>query len=237
MKKVKVSIKDENTLVLLENGSEGDIVDLTSLHDMDADKSTIENVVKSIKMKEFREKVREETAIIEREHVLKLEGIQRENALKLSMKEKEYIEKTKESITIKESRIIELNSEIKNIAEKSERESELQLLKERQRIEKEYQIQLKEKDSELNSIRHEKELNEEKLRDQLKSSETALIHHKEMRTKMSTKMIGESLEIHCENEFNKIRSLAFPRAEFGKDNTISKIGTKGDYIYRESDSN
>jgi hypothetical protein len=78
-------------------------------------------------------------------------------------------------------------------------------------------------------------LNEEKLKEQLKSSETALVSLKEMRTKMSTKMVGESLETHCENEFNRIRSFAFPNAKFGKDNTISKSGSKGDYIYREMD--
>lgn len=91
------------------------------------------------------------------------------------------------------------------------------------------------KDAEINNIKHAKELNEEKLKEQLKSSETALISLKEMRTKMSTKMIGESLEVHCQNEFNRIRPFAFPNAEFGKDNTVSGSGSKGDYIYREKD--
>jgi len=52
---------------------------------------------------------------------------------------------------------------------------------------------------------------------------------------MSTKMIGESLEVHCENEFNKLRPLAFPKAKFGKDNQVSDPGSKGDYVYRELD--
>jgi len=56
-----------------------------------------------------------------------------------------------------------------------------------------------------------------------------------MRTRMSTKMIGESLEIHCENEFNKLRPIAFPKANFSKDNQVSSSGSKGDYIYQESD--
>jgi hypothetical protein len=59
---------------------------------------------------------------------------------------------------------------------------------------------------------------------------------KDMKMKMSTKMVGESLELHCENEFNKIRSAAFPKAEFSKDNNASS-GSKGDYIYREYDEN
>ena len=58
---------------------------------------------------------------------------------------------------------------------------------------------------------------------------------KDMKQKFSTKMLGESLEQHCEIEFNKLRATAFPTAEFNKDNDISS-GTKGDFIYRENDS-
>ena len=57
---------------------------------------------------------------------------------------------------------------------------------------------------------------------------------KDMKAKLSTKMIGESLEIHCENEFNKWRALGFSRAYFEKDND-ARSGSKGDYIYREVD--
>jgi hypothetical protein len=63
-------------------------------------------------------------------------------------------------------------------------------------------------------MKHEKEFSEEKLKGELKASQNELVHQKEMKTKMSTKMVGESLELHCENEFNRIRSIAFPNAEF-----------------------
>ena len=56
-----------------------------------------------------------------------------------------------------------------------------------------------------------------------------------MKTRLSTKMIGESLEQHCENEFNKLRATAFQKAHFEKDNDGSS-GSKGDYIYREKDA-
>ena len=60
--------------------------------------------------------------------------------------------------------------------------------------------------------------------------------YKDMKTRMTTKAVGESLELHCENEFNKIRASAFPRAQFGKDNEVSKqSGSKGDYIFRDFD--
>ena len=221
MKKIKVSIKDENTLVLLEDAKQGDVVDLSSLHDVDIDKSTIENVVKSIKMDQFNAKLKEKTEALERENQLKIEAMQRENALNLSIKEKELAQKAKEDLTEQENKIRELHQELKNISENAQREKEITLLKERQKIEEQYQKELKEKEEILNKIKSEKELNEERLKDQLKASETALVHYKEMKTKMSTKMIGESLEIHCENEFNRIRAFAFPNAQFAKDNIIS----------------
>ncbi len=63
-------------------------------------------------------------------------------------------------------------------------------------------------------------------------------YYKDLKAKMSTKMIGESLEQHCETEFNSIRTTAFPRAYFEKDNLISSAsGSKGDYIFRDYDEN
>lgn len=69
---------------------------------------------------------------------------------------------------------------------------------------------------------------------QMKDDEIEL--RKDMKMKLSTKMIGETLEQHCELQFNKLRSTAFPKAYFEKDNDASK-GTKGDYIFKESDAN
>ena len=65
----------------------------------------------------------------------------------------------------------------------------------------------------------------------IKDETSALL--KDYRVKLSTKMVGEDLEQHCENKFNEMRMVAFPRAEFGKDND-AKSGSKGDYIYRET---
>jgi len=211
MKKIKVSIKDENTLVLLEDAEQGDIIDLSALHDVDIDKSTIENVVKSIKMDQFNAKLKEKTEALERENQLKIE------ALELKMNQK-----AKDDLQARENKLRELELELKNITEKSQREKELTLLKEKQKITEEYQKELKEKEQEINKIKSEKELSEQIYKEKLSASETALINYKEMKTKMSTKMIGESLELHCENEFNRIRSIAFPNAQFAKDNDISQ---------------
>lgn len=74
----------------------------------------------------------------------------------------------------------------------------------------------------------------EKYETQIKDRDDAIERLKDMKTKLSTKMVGETLEQHCEIEFSKIRSAAFPMAFFEKDND-AKTGSKGDYIFRESD--
>ena len=69
---------------------------------------------------------------------------------------------------------------------------------------------------------------------QLRVKDEQIALYKDMKTKMSTKMVGESLEQHCETEFNRIRMTAFPNAYFEKDNEV-KENSKGDYIFREKD--
>ena len=75
----------------------------------------------------------------------------------------------------------------------------------------------------------------EKYETQIKDRDDAIERLKDMKTKLSTKMVGETLEQHCEIEFSKIRSAAFPMAYFEKDND-AKRGSKGDYIFREADN-
>ena len=89
----------------------------------------------------------------------------------------------------------------------------------------------------LEKSRHELEQKSmiEAHREELKQKDDAINYYKDLKTKMSTKMVGESLEQYCLDEFNKIRLAAFPKAEFGKDNEVSESGSKGDFIYREFD--
>jgi hypothetical protein len=224
MKALKVSIQDENTLVLQEDGAKGDIIDLKSIHETDIDKTTITNVVSSIKHDAFNAELKKA-----------VDALERESELKLQLKEKEYADRAKDDLSKKDQEIAALNTKLESAVEKTESKVKLEALEDRQAIEEQYRQKLVDKDIAIGKIRHEKELGEEKLKEQLRSSESALISLKEMRTKMSTKMIGESLEVHCENEFNRIRPFAFPNAKFGKDNTVSNTGSKGDYIYREHD--
>lgn len=93
--------------------------------------------------------------------------------------------------------------------------------------------------SELKSKDAEKQLLEATLKDkytaELKTKDEMIAYYKDMKAKLSTKMVGETLEQHCETQFNQIRATAFPSAYFEKDND-AKTGSKGDYIYRELDS-
>ena len=67
----------------------------------------------------------------------------------------------------------------------------------------------------------------------IKYQEGEIARLRDMKARLATKLVGESLEVHCQNEFNKIRATAFPHASFGKDNDV-RGGTKGDFIYRET---
>ena len=69
----------------------------------------------------------------------------------------------------------------------------------------------------------------------LKERDDLIERLRDMKIKLSTKMVGESLEQHCANEFNRLRAAAFPNAYFEKDND-SSFGSKGDYIFRDIDS-
>lgn len=74
----------------------------------------------------------------------------------------------------------------------------------------------------------------EKYEEQLKMKDELVAYYKDFKARQSTKMVGESLEIHCETEFNKLRATGFQHAYFEKDND-ARSGSKGDYIYRETD--
>lgn len=103
-------------------------------------------------------------------------------------------------------------------------------------------IENKEKEKEFAVLEAETKIKKE--RDEQKVEYDAIIkmkdeqieQYKDFKLKLSTKMIGESLEQHCETEFNKLRMTAFRTAEFGKDND-ARDGSKGDYIFRETDEN
>ena len=155
-----------------------------------------------------------------------LAALKSQNAVKLA-----------EELAKKDSEISEMKSKIQN----AEITKELEVSNAVKVIEKERDslvndLKLKESEKEL----HEKAINENftiKLTNKdvtIKMKDDEISRLKDFKQKLSTKMVGETLEQHCEVEFNKLRSSAFQNAYFEKDNDSSG-GTKGDYIYREND--
>ena len=124
----------------------------------------------------------------------------------------------------------ELNARIQAIENEKKLElSESNAAKEKalMELESKMTLQEKERELELNSVK-------EKYETEMKLKDETIAFYKDFKAKQSTKMVGETLEQHCEIEFNRLRMTAFKNAEFGKDNDI-KSGSKGDYIYREND--
>lgn len=121
-------------------------------------------------------------------------------------------------------------------AEKELAVSEARAAAERQRDELAAQVKLQEaRAAQEQAALREKMTNELAAKDELiKYKDEEIARVKEMKARLSTKMVGESLERHCETEFNKIRATAFPRAYFEKDNDVVD-GTKGDFVFRETD--
>ncbi|STZ75882.1 DUF2130 domain-containing protein [Bergeriella denitrificans] len=141
----------------------------------------------------------------------------------------------KAQIAEQDKLIAELKAQAQSLAAAKEMEKKLEITqavadKDRQLSDLTARLALEAKEREL-----EKQNLREKYEGELKQKDETIAFYKDFKARQSTKMIGESLEAHCENEFNRIRTTAFPQAQFGKDNDAAS-GSKGDYIYREYDS-
>lgn len=142
---------------------------------------------------------------------------EKESAVQLTKAE---IEKNNqiELARIRENNIIELNEKEKTINSLNQRINQ---------FESELKIREAKTDNEIKSIKSDYER-------RLRDKEEEVERYKDLKLRQSTKMVGETLEQHCEIQFNKLRATAFPNAYFEKDNEV-KGGTKGDYIFRELD--
>jgi hypothetical protein len=212
------------------------------------DEAGFADILKQVRDHKFEEELqtRLNLAETEKDNAVKLAEATLKNSLQrnLAEKDKEIAQlrannelELAKKLAEKESTITELKA--KN--DKSDIEKKLAVSEATQKIEKErddFANNVKLKESE--KLLLEKSLNEKfsaelKTKDdiiKMKDDEIAL--RKEMKLKLSTKMIGETLEQHCEIEFNKLRATAFQKSYFEKDND-SKSGSKGDFIYKETD--
>jgi len=145
--------------------------------------------------------------------------------------EKEKSErKFAEDMVKKDQAISELKAKIEN----ADTQKQLEIQQSLAKVEKERDtLQASVKQLEMQKELEAKSLTE-KFQTQIKDRDDAIERLRDMKAQLSTKMIGETLEQHCEISFEKIRATAFPNAEFSKDNDASS-GSKGDYIFRELD--
>jgi hypothetical protein len=148
----------------------------------------------------------------------------------IALAEAKITEKLKEEASKKDAELAKLKAELQ--ATETEKKLAVQealskVEKERDKLESELEMAQTKAKLEAKS---QKELHET----QLKDRDDAIERLKDMKAKLSTKMVGETLEQHCEIEFEKLRQTAFRKAQFGKDNDATS-GSKGDYIFRDFD--
>lgn len=212
------------------------------------DEAGFADILKQVRDRQFEEELQARLSLAdkEKESAIKLTEVTIRNSFQdqIAKKDKELIEikaqnelALAEKLNKKETEITQLKAKINNI----EVEKKLAVSEAVQKIEKE-------RDRLANDLKT-KELEKQNLESSLKQqfanelqNKDAVIKYKDeeisrvrdMKLRLSTKMVGESLEQHCEIEFNKLRATAFRTAYFEKDND-SKSGSKGDYIYRETD--
>ncbi len=212
------------------------------------DEAGFADIIKQVRDHQFEEELKNRLALAEKEKdsAVKLAeaNIKNSSQEELAKKDKELTElKAKtdtelaEKLAKKETEIAEMKSKIQNV----ETEKKLEVSEAIKKIEKE-------RDDLANDLKikdTEKELLEKSIKEQftnkliakdeaIKMKDDEINRLKDFKQKLSTKMVGETLEQHCEVEFNKLRATAFQNSYFEKDNDSSG-GNKGDYIYKETD--
>lgn len=189
------------------------------------DDTELSSIIQQIRDKEFEKDIEKRISEL-KEHMMmthRLEMEAKENEIKL-MSQKEYdkeIQKLKSQLEKATDRAVQLQAQL----DSSEDKKTIAVMEAVKKVEEEK----KELESQLT---HEKD----KGKLLLEQKDEQIAYYRDLKTKMSTKMVGETLEQHCEIQFNQLRATAFRNAYFEKDND-SRSGSKGDYIYRETDEN
>ena len=224
------------------------------------DESDYVAILAQVKNKEFDQEVERRIKEIDNQRkaeqeavILKANQAYKEN---LNVKEQEIVRKEAEISSLLEklkgyekTKKLEMDIELgkkdseiqalKAVIAKADANTEIAVLTEKEKtktIIQEKEAQLLELNNKLILAGKEATIRESSLKEnyekQLKQARELVDYYKDMKAKMSTKMIGESLEIHCSNEFNKVRAYTYPSAYFEKDNDASN-GSKGDFIFRD----
>lgn len=185
------------------------------------DEAGYADILKQVRDHEFEDALHE-----------RLEAVEKDKASAVQLAEQKTKNELQAEAASKDAEIAKLQAKL----ESTETEKKLALTEAVNKLEKERD----ELANKLESKDTEQKLLASNLKDkyetELKSKDEMISYYKDMKARLSTKMVGETLEQHCEYEFNRLRATAFPNAYFEKDNDASD-GTKGDYIYRETDEN
>jgi hypothetical protein len=225
------------------------------------DPSSFEEILLQIKDEEFNKQVKERLILAEEDNKKALEILKQELKIQLieqeRIKEKEVhalksklnLAEEKKTSALNELRnqasnkINSLNNELTKLKDEIKNQSLISELSLKNKVNEAITKLEKENSSLTNSIekmRLEKSINEKVIEEKFKSKiderDLTIKELRDMKSKLSTKMVGETLEIHCETQFNLNRATAFQNSYFEKDNDVS-TGSKGDYIFREFDNN
>ena len=218
------------------------------------DESGYAAIIGQVRNAEFHKELHEREAQLAKEKESELSLIKTQAKMEQEQSTaalKQEIERLKAEITTvakdkdieKERSLNSLNQEIERLKAQVQSNEQAKTLavasavseKKDELVEKDKKIMQLE--SQLKEAEKDKQLQEQSLKDnfavQLKAKDTEIAFYKDLKTRQSTKMVGETLEQHCEIEFNRLRATAFQNAYFEKDND-AKTGSKGDYIFRES---
>lgn len=212
------------------------------------DETGYAEILKQVRDSDFKQQLQERLEIADNEKATAVELVtsKAESEIKITSAEKDAVIKelkakldsldteqklaVNEAVAKKDTKIQELTAKI----DTSVVEQKLAITQAVSSVEKERDNlanKLEAKDTEQKLV--ESNLKETHSKE-LQSKDELIAYYKDFKAKLSTKMMGETLELHCETEFNRIRASAFPTAYFEKDNDAS-TGSKGDYIFKESD--
>ncbi|MCQ2088921.1 MAG: DUF2130 domain-containing protein [Fibrobacter sp.] len=262
MKKIKFTVKDKTTLVLDENAEAGDILDLANLTAIDAsgiENSIAQGKEKlyNEKLKNEREKFDlEKEQLLQKANAdyqqekLKIENKNQQKLIQLEASLKDEIAKLKaaldkkdaetqlavqNAVAAKDATIQDLSNQVQN----SNTKLELELSKAKAESEKlinEKAMEIQDLTNKVENAINQAKISETNLKEsyalQLKEKDDQIGYYKDLKVRMSTKMLGETLEEHCHNAFEQVRPM-FPNAYFEKDNDASS-GSKGDFIFRDN---
>lgn len=207
---------------------------LSQVRSAEFDREIHERLEKEKALLQERLKNQEQTRLAAKENEIRdlqhqIEQFEMQKTLAMKSVEENLIEQ----LSDKDKELLSLQYQLEQL--KLSHQHELQeamtvVIQERDSAKTQLLLQEKETALSLSSIKSQYEA-------QLKAASDQVEFYKNFKAQQSTKAIGESLEVYAETEFNKVRSYAFPRAYFGKDNAVSASGSKGDFIFREADEN